>query len=158
MVWGLRDRSRGSSSSSSTDTPARAGILPPGHAGRQGPHCSASGLWSRCNGASWMKRIGSSQSSTMTLAGAGPTEPGSRRSDSRGSSCCHHLSLPHWGSCPSTSPWASRLDGACCVFPPLQTPQHSKPLNTCNKVVLSTQKKKENNPYEMMKSRQFELR
>lgn len=61
-----------------------------------------------------------------------------------------------WAS-PSTSDWASRLDGACCVFP-LQTPQHSKPLNTCNKVILSTQEKKENNLYEMMKSRQFELR
>ncbi|XP_074192644.1 dnaJ homolog subfamily C member 4 isoform X3 [Rhinolophus sinicus] len=51
--------------------------------------------WSRCIVASWMKRIGSSQPSTMTHGpGPGPTEPGSSRSNSRGSSCSHHPGLP----------------------------------------------------------------
>ncbi|XP_072826292.1 dnaJ homolog subfamily C member 4 isoform X2 [Vicugna pacos] len=58
--------------------------------------------WSRCTVASWMKRIESSQPSTMTLVpGPGPTEPGSSRSNSRDSSYSHHpglLKAP--GSCP----------------------------------------------------------
>ncbi|XP_062950245.1 dnaJ homolog subfamily C member 4 isoform X2 [Cynocephalus volans] len=50
--------------------------------------------WSRCTVASWMKRIGSSQPSTTTHGhGPGPTEPGSSRSDCRGSSS-HHPGLP----------------------------------------------------------------
>ncbi|XP_053416667.1 dnaJ homolog subfamily C member 4 isoform X2 [Nycticebus coucang] len=45
------------------------------------------GSWNRCTGASWTKRIRSSQPSTMTGGlRPGPIEPGSRRSNGRSSS------------------------------------------------------------------------
>ncbi|XP_031245363.1 dnaJ homolog subfamily C member 4 isoform X2 [Mastomys coucha] len=61
--------------------------------------------WSRCIAASWTKRIGSSQPSTMTLGpGPGPTEPGFSRSASRGISLRQNppclQKAP--GSCPRT--------------------------------------------------------
>ncbi|XP_029400732.1 dnaJ homolog subfamily C member 4 isoform X2 [Mus pahari] len=61
--------------------------------------------WSRCIAASWTKRIGSSQPSTMTHGpGPGPTEPGFSRSASRGSSLGQNppclQKAP--GSCPRT--------------------------------------------------------
>ncbi|XP_015974025.1 dnaJ homolog subfamily C member 4 isoform X1 [Rousettus aegyptiacus] len=91
--------------------------------------------WSRCTVASWTKRIGSSQLSTMTHGpGPGPTEPGSSRSDSRGSSCSHHLGLPKaQESCPQAPAPEQLTCVGSAVFPAgLPTPQ-----NACNKVVLS---------------------
>ncbi|XP_057634131.1 dnaJ homolog subfamily C member 4 isoform X2 [Chionomys nivalis] len=61
--------------------------------------------WSRCTGASWMRRIGSSQPSTTTRGrGPGPTEPGFSRSASRGSSVGKDPPCPQkaLGSCPRT--------------------------------------------------------
>ncbi|KAM4847268.1 dnaJ homolog subfamily C member 4 isoform X3 [Urocitellus parryii] len=53
------------------------------------------GSWSRYTGASWMRRIGSSQPSTTTRGpGPGPTEPGSSRSAGKGSSSPYPLGIP----------------------------------------------------------------
>ncbi|XP_040140106.1 dnaJ homolog subfamily C member 4 isoform X2 [Ictidomys tridecemlineatus] len=53
------------------------------------------GSWSRYTGASWMRRIGSSQPSTTTRGpGPGPTEPGSSRSAGKGSSSRYPLGIP----------------------------------------------------------------
>ncbi|XP_032496628.1 dnaJ homolog subfamily C member 4 isoform X3 [Phocoena sinus] len=98
------------------------------------------GSWSRCIVASWMKRIGSSQPSTMTLGpGPGPTEPGSRRSNGWGSSCSHHpglLKAP--GSCPpAPAPERFTLESTPWMGPAVcSLLGHPTPQNACNKVIL----------------------
>lgn len=71
---------------------------------------------------------------TPVLSPAGPTEPGSSRSNSRGSSCSHHLGPPKaQESCPQAPAPEQLTCVGSAVFPPgLPTPQ-----NACNKVVLS---------------------
>lgn len=65
------------------------------------------------------------------LSPAGPTEPGSSRSNSRGSRCSHHPSLPQaQESCPPEP--LTWMEPAVCALsgrPPTQ--------NACNKVILS---------------------
>ncbi|XP_047603246.1 formin-like protein 20 isoform X4 [Lutra lutra] len=86
--------------------------------------------WSRYTGASWMKRTGSSQPSTMTHGrGPGPTEPGSRR-NCRGSSCSPHLEA-QGSRLPTQAPGSERLiwtRAAGCSL--LATPRDLPPLET----------------------------
>uniref|UniRef100_A0A8D1IHJ5 Vascular endothelial growth factor B n=1 Tax=Sus scrofa TaxID=9823 RepID=A0A8D1IHJ5_PIG len=96
-----------------------------------------SGSWNRCTVASWMKRIGSSQPSTMTLGpGPGPKEPGSSRSNSRGSCCSQHLALlKAQGSCPPAPEQLTWMGpGVCSLCASLLV--RPTPRNAGNKVVL----------------------
>ncbi|XP_045871010.1 dnaJ homolog subfamily C member 4 isoform X1 [Meles meles] len=116
------------------------GVRPQGPESRKQQHKHNQRVlgWSRYTGASWMKRIGSSQPSTMTHGhGPGPTEPGSRR-NCRGSSCSPHLEAQ--GSRLRTpAPGrdrAAHLDAGCRLFPPCYPAGLATPRNACNKVLL----------------------